>query len=209
MRPIPAVTIQHILILITAGLTLMIALLSGRDLYTNSERLGRAHALRDAIAVSDLLFDATNNVSVERDLALAMLQSSDSETSASLAPALADSRRLADASLAQALTALGEVRAPHLEEMRATLTARLGEIQAMRPELDAAFALLRERRNPELAGRWEDAATNLMEETDRLWVAFIGPHSAIEPVITQHLVYRNALRTVTDYTGRERSIIGQ
>src|SRR5690349_1090885 len=84
-------SIRHLLLVMTAALTLMIVLLAVLDLYTNAQRLTRSYQLRDAVAVSDRLFDASEAVSVERDLALAMLHAPDAETAASLRPQLADS----------------------------------------------------------------------------------------------------------------------
>ncbi len=204
-----SLSIRQILIVITAGLTLMIALLAGRDLYANAERLGRAHDLRDAIAVSDQLFDATSKISVERDLALAMLQSDDAATIEALAPSLAESRALTDAAVAATRSALERYPLFEQEELRSALQSRYSSIVALRPQIDAALRRPRAARDQALARLWERTATDLMADAEELWLRFIAPFTLIEPVVTQHLRYRHHLRTITDYTGRERSIIGQ
>jgi signal transduction histidine kinase/ActR/RegA family two-component response regulator len=202
-------TIRHILLIVTAGLTLMIALMAGRDLYANAERLSRAHELRAAMATSDSLFDATGAIAIERDLALAMLQAGDAETVASLSPLLGESRTGADTAVNTALAALETETAPDLVALRAELAARHGEIRTMRASIDRALTLPRRQRERDLARRWEDASTALMTDAENLWIAFIAPYTNVDAVLSQHLRYRHLLRTITDYAGRERSIIGQ
>lgn len=202
-------TIRHILLLVTAGLTLIIVLLAARDLYANAQRLGRAYQLQDAMATSDHLFDATGAISIERDLALAALQASDAATVASLVPLLEESRTIADTAVTGALSALQADALPDLERLRRELAARHGEIRAMRPAIDRALLLPRRQRDAALARQWETASTALMADAENLWVAFITPFTNVDAVLTQHLRYRHLLRTITDYTGRERSIIGQ
>ena len=65
--------------------------------------------------------------------------------------------------------------------------------------------------NPDevLAKSWSDEVTRLMLETDALWMAFVKNFTDIDPNVTLHLRYKRFLRTITDYTGRERSLIGQ
>jgi signal transduction histidine kinase/ActR/RegA family two-component response regulator len=202
-------SIRRLLLIVTAALTLTIALLAARDLYANAQRLNQAHELRSAIEVSDRLFDAAGAIAVERDLAVAMLQSDDPATIESLAPALAESRAAADASVGAARAALDAFEPPGLDELRGALDDRHARIHTLRPQLDVVLAAPRAARDPRVARLWEETATALMADIDQVWIGFIGPFTTIEPVVTQHLRYRQALRTITDYTGRERSIIGQ
>jgi signal transduction histidine kinase/ActR/RegA family two-component response regulator/HAMP domain-containing protein len=201
-------SIRHILIAITAALTLLIALLSARDLMGDGQRLRQAYELRDAIAVSDQLFNATSAVSVERDLVLSMLQAGDDDTRASLQPALGESRRASDSAVAAAVAALDQ---PHLSELgplRIELDRRYRQVRSMRTRVDAALTATRQS-DLSLASDWEGASTALMDEVERLWISFIRPFTNIDAVVTQHLRYRHMLRTITDFSGRERSIIGQ
>jgi signal transduction histidine kinase/CheY-like chemotaxis protein len=202
-------TIRQFLVAITAGLALTIALLAARDLYANVQRLERTHELRDAIAASDHLFDATGQVAVERDLALAMLQSDDAVMVETLAPTLAESRRAADTAVDAALGALDGFEVSELSDLRNGLRSRHARIQALRPRIDAELAKPRAAREAALAELWERSATELMADAESVWLGFIGPYTTIEPVVTLHLRYRHTLRTITDITGRERSIIGQ
>ncbi len=202
-------SIRHILLITTAGLTLMLAVFMLRDVQASGERLARAYQLRDAIAMSDHLFEATERVSVERDLALAMLHASDEDVVADLAPRLAESRSLTDEAVDAALSELQRFRLPELEHLRQSLQARHRLIQSLRPRIDQTVALPHARRQPAIATRWGHAADDLMSDAENLWINFIRPYMNFDATVTQHLRYRHFLRTITDYTGRERSAIGQ
>ncbi|HSZ74938.1 MAG TPA: PAS domain S-box protein, partial [Rhizomicrobium sp.] len=60
-----------------------------------------------------------------------------------------------------------------------------------------------------LAAQWSNEVTGLILETENLWIAFIRHFTNIDPVVTEHLWVKHFVRTITDYTGRERSLIGQ
>ncbi len=205
----PDLSIRNVLLLIAAALTLMIALLSARDLYANAQRLHDASDLRDASAMSEQLFDATEKVSIERDVALSLLQANDADTIASLEPQLLESRRLADASVTRTLAALDRFHAPELTFLRQNLSDRYAQIRVLRPQIDHAVTLPLRQRGVRLRANWEQLTSQLMADSDNLWTSFIRPYTHIDAVVTQQMLYRHFLQVITDYTGRERSIIGQ
>jgi signal transduction histidine kinase/ActR/RegA family two-component response regulator/HAMP domain-containing protein len=201
-------SIRHILVAITAGLTLLIAALSVRDLVADGERLAQARALKDAMGVSDRLFDAANSIAVERDLVLSMLQARDSETRASLARAISESRSASDRAVQTAFQVLGQPHLSQFRPLRAELMARYSQVRALRTQVDQSLAAPRPS-DARLARDWEASTTALMDQVERLWAGFIRPYAGVDAVVTLHLRYRHMLRTIMDYTGRERSIIGQ
>ena len=85
--------------MITSALTLMIAYLASKDMYVNWVELTKIETLYDAWGVSDRIFDATEKLSVERDVALSMLHVSDREIIDSLQPRLMESRQQTDEAL--------------------------------------------------------------------------------------------------------------
>jgi signal transduction histidine kinase/ActR/RegA family two-component response regulator len=201
--------VRQTLLVITAALTLTIAVLSARDLMSNLERAAQMRDLRAGVAVSDQLFEATGAVSVERDLALAMLQAPDRQAIGELGPMLSAARQQSDETVEAALAALNQRGLENLSELRTELGAHYQEMRALRPRLDAAFAAPASRRDPTLSQTWETDATGLMSDVERLWLRFIAPFARTDATVTQHLRYRHMLRTITDYSGRERSIIGR
>jgi PAS domain S-box-containing protein len=205
----PALSIRGILLAITSGLTLLIVLLCARDVFVDSSRLARVRDLRDAARVSDALFFATNQLSVERDLATSMLHARDPDTVSDLQTLLIESRHASDRALADAAAALDGHRVSDLEDLRATIERGHAAIQELRPQVDAAMRRFPGQRDPALVQGWYDIATEVMSDAESLWLIVIGPYTDIDAGTTLHLRFKHFLRTITDYTGRERSIIGQ
>jgi signal transduction histidine kinase/ActR/RegA family two-component response regulator len=206
---IPRLTIRQILLITTVGLTLMLVVFMVRDLMSNAQRLSRAYELRAGIAMSDYLFDATERVSVERDLALAMLQASDPLIVEELAPRLRESRAESDQAVNIAIAELRRFDLPELEHLRQSLQSRHRLIQSLRPRIDAMVLQRRAQRPPAFTTRWANATGDLTSDADRLWLSFIRPYMAFDATVTQNLRYRQFLKTLTDRFGRERSTIGQ
>jgi PAS domain S-box-containing protein len=206
-RPTPS--IRGILLAITGGLTLLIVLLCARNVYDDSSRLARIRDLRDAARLSDELFFATNQLSVERDLATSMLHARDPDTVSDLQTLLIEARHASDRALGAATDALDDRRARDFEVLRAIVEQGHAAIRELRPQVDAATRLPPEARDPALARAWYDTATEVMSDAENLWLIVIGPYADVDAVVTQHLRFKHFLRTITDYTGRERSIIGQ
>jgi PAS domain S-box-containing protein len=206
-RPQPS--IRDILLLITGALTLIIVLLAAKEMYGNWQRLSDIRSLKSASALSDQLFDATEKLSVERDIALSILNAPDEATAADLRPRLMESRHDSDEALRAAMTALDGYDFPELSGLRGRIRAGLSSVRALRSEVDAAIRQPANAHRREVAARWSKEVTALIVETQNLWIGFVRHFTEIDPVVTEHLWYKHFLRTITDYSGRERSLIGQ
>jgi PAS domain S-box-containing protein len=206
-RPQPS--IRDILLLITGALTLIIALLAAKEMYGNWERLSNIRSLRSASALSDKLFDATEKLSVERDVALSMLNAPDDQAIADLQPRLKESRRGSDEALRVSMAALNSYDFPELSGLRKKIKTRLSGVRALRSEVDAAIKLPANGHRRKVTARWSNEATALILETQNLWIGFVGHFTRIDPIVTEQLWYKHFLRAITDYSGRERSLIGQ
>lgn len=205
----PQLSIRDILLLITGALTLIIVLLAAKEMYGNWQRLSDIRTLRSASTLSDQLFDATEKLSVERDIALSMLNAPDADAIADLRPRLMESRRDTDKALHAGMTALDGYDFPELSRLRGEIKARLSGVRALRLEIDAAVGLPAGRHKREVAARWSNEVTALIVETQNIWIGFVRHFTEIDPIVTEHLWYKHFLRTITDYSGRERSLIGQ
>ena len=204
-----SLSIRQTLMLITGALTLMITALAAKDMYGNWIRLRDIQTLEDATGLSDRLFDATERLSVERDVSLAMLRAPDFETVEDLRPRLVDSRKGTDQAVRASITGMDHFGFQELSDLRAKILANLLLIEVLRPTIEDASELPREARDRELIRRWSSAVAALMQETDDLRIGFIKHFIDIDPVVTQHIWFKRFLRTITDYAGRERSLIGQ
>ncbi|HEY5239031.1 MAG TPA: PAS domain S-box protein [Rhizomicrobium sp.] len=202
-------SIRSILLLIIGALTLMITLLAAGEMYGSMQRLARVTALRDASLLSNQLFDATERISVERDVALSMLHAPDPDTAADLKQRLAASRRAADDAMGRSMAAFDHYAFPELVPLRDAVRKHLELIRSLRLKVDAAADAPDSPEKRALAQRWSDEVTGLILETQNLWIGFIRHFTDIDPIVTQNLWVKHFARTITDYTGRERSLIGQ
>jgi signal transduction histidine kinase len=202
-------SLRDILLLTTGALTLLIILLVVREVYIEWRQLQNIEAVKNATLMSDKLFDATEKMSVERDVAFAMLYASDGQDTGDLRQRLAASRKEADAAFDTALAAMQQYTFIELSELSKNLKDHVAGIQVLRQQIDKAVLLPKKERPRDLAKRWYDEVTSLTGETQDLWTQFIRHFTNINPIVTQHLRYKHFLRLITDYTGRERSLIGR
>lgn len=202
-----APSIRQVLVVITTALTLMIGYFAGKDIYVNWVGLTKIETLSDAWAVSDTIFAATEKLSLERDVALSMLHVSDREIIDSLQPRLMESRQQTDKALTASLDALNRFGSQELVSLREKIAEISSVTLRLRPRIDEAVSI--GNSDEALAKSWSDEATRLMLETDTLWMGFARNYTDIDPQVTLHLRFKRFLRIITDYTGRERSLIGQ
>ena len=204
-----AFSIRQILVGITAALAVMIAVLAGNEMVRDWVRLKDIEGLGQASLVSDKIFDAADRFSLERDIALSLLQAADSETIDTMRPRLEESRRGAVAALGATLAMLGRSGFAELPELRARMEASLPVIGGLRSQIDNALRLPLGRRNPELPALWLGATTALLSTMDKLWVGTVRDFANIDPLVTQHLRFKRFLHLIADYASRERSLTGR
>jgi PAS domain S-box-containing protein len=202
-------SIRGMLLLTVGGLTAVIAFFAATAVYDNWQRLARVQALKEASVLADQLFDAMDKLSVERDVALSMLRAPDSATVNDLKSRLAEARRAADQALRTTAARLNEYRFAELVDLRAKSLGGLPAVQDFRVKIDREVGLAREVRDPQLSDKWSNAVSAVMHDTETLWIAFVKHFTEIDPIVTQHLRFKHLLRTIIDYSGRERSLIGQ
>ncbi|MDE3061217.1 MAG: hypothetical protein KGJ06_09415, partial [Pseudomonadota bacterium] len=202
-------SIQNTLWLTVSVLTLLIAGLVMQEVYVQWQQLQKIESLKEATLFSDKLFDATEKFSIERDVAFAMLHAPDDQAVASLRSRLKESRSYADNAFAATMEAAAQYTFPELTELKKNIEAHLAAIHALRIQVDHAMSLPHQQRSAALASQWYNEATALMTETQNLWTALIYHFTDINPIVTQHLRYRHFLRTIIDYSGRERAVIGR
>jgi PAS domain S-box-containing protein len=202
-------SLRGLLLFAIGALTLIIALLAAKVTYENWARLQKLTGLKDAVLLSDQMFDATEKFAVERDVALSMLQGPDQQAIEKLRPRLIDSRRDVDSAFRRATQALTRYDFEGLAPLRANVEGRLRDIHALRVLIDQDIAVPKGQRDPKLAQRWNDETSSFLLKTHELWNGFIKHFTDIDPVVTQHLRLKNFLRKLIDYTSAERSLIGQ
>jgi len=192
-----------------SAMTLIIALLVAKDVYVNWQQLEKIRSLKGAILMSDKLFDATEKFSEERDIAYTILHAPDADTANKLRARLEERRQAADVALGNGMEALKAYDFVELVKFREAIEKQLLGIRKLREQIDQAAAVPANQRNDKLSDQWFEESTKLIEETQDLWVEFSQHFADIDPIVTQHLRYKHFLRVISDYTGRERAIIGR
>jgi PAS domain S-box-containing protein len=201
-------SIRGILLLTVGALTLIIALLVAQEMHRNWERLTVLRGLKDAIFLSDQIFNVTDAVSIERDIAISMLETPDRDFANGLAERLGAARSSMDATQRATTAALRGYDFAGLPALRAKWATRLGALRSLRTAIDRDLKLPLAQRDAALPGRWSAEVAAFMSETQGLWNVFIKPFAGVDPYTTQHLRFKYLLRTIIDRAGRERSVIG-
>lgn len=189
-----------------AALTTIVVLLAAGGISGGLTRLSAVQRLEATSAISDRLLQASDALAFERDLTLAALNETDPRERADLTKTLAQARgRAADASM-RALA--GVRRDPTLFPWIERLSTRVQAISRLRAEADETLSS-GEMERAGLVDDWIGAVTGSIEETDALWLVLVSPYSGVDATVTQRLRYMRALSTVSDYSGRERSLVTQ
>jgi len=203
------ISIRTILLLTISALTFLIVIFAAQGLYVEWERLDKITTLKNAARLSDMLFDANEKLTVERDIALTILDATDTESIERLKPHLLESRARADAAMSGVLHSLTQYDFSELPQLQGKIIAHLPEIQALRRQIDNAISSPHRQKNPLLAKRWYLAVTDLSREAEDLWLEFVSHFSNVDAIVTQHLRYKHFLRIITDSAAHERAIIGR
>src|SRR5690606_19255112 len=116
------------------------------------EELSRASYLSDA------LFAAIESLSVERDVAAALLRESDRETSRNLRQRLREVRRHTDDPMHRASYTLDRVEFDGVDELHRSIETYFSDIRALRPLIDAEAEKPMKQRKQAFAQRWYDEA---------------------------------------------------
>lgn len=202
-------SIRTILLLTLGTLTLFIALLAGGQVWRQWSQLENIRTLKEAMFFGDQLFDAMEKLSTERDEAFILLHAPDGEDTDDLRLRLKDARRNSDDAFNASMGSLTHYSFQELADLRDKITAHLKTIRDLRGQIDQAALLPKAQRPRTLSGRWYEEITGLIVETQDLWASFVMHFTGIDPLVTQHLRYKYLLRVITDYSGRQRSLIGR
>jgi PAS domain S-box-containing protein len=202
-------SIRSILRIAIGALMLLIMFQAGRTVFVEWRTLSSIQGLEKASALSDRLFAATERLSVERDIAATLLRVSKANGAGDMDSRLAESRAQTDEAMQAAEKEIDRYGFTDLETLRNHIATRLEAIQALRKRIDDALSQPLATRDRALGGEWYKETSDLIVETQKLWSGFVRHFTGINPVVTQHIRYKHLMRSITDYSGRERALIGQ
>jgi len=203
-------SIRDILMLTISALTLTITLLAVKQVYVNWQQLARIQSLRQGMVISDRLFDTTEKLSEERDIAYTMMHTRDPDMLKDLHVRLEESGHTADNAFNGVIEILQRYDFPELVKLRSEMAVQMANIQNLRGQIEKATqAAMAGQDNHTMSDKWFEESTALIVQTQDLWVDFSKHFIDINPIVTQHLRYKHFLRIISDYTGRERALIGR
>ncbi len=202
-------SIRDILLLLFGCLTLLIILLAGRGVVVEGQRLSRIESLREASHLGDVLFAAIEQLSLERDIATALLRTTDSDTLKMLRSRLEENRRQTDSALHATSQAFQWHRALGAEGPQWDFEEHFANVRSLRSQIDEDLTLPFAQRDSRLIIRWHDEITAIIRQTQDEWLGFIYHFTNLDPIVTQHLRFKHFLRIITEYNGRERAIISR
>jgi len=202
-------SLRSLLLFAVSALTLIIALFAVEVTYENATRLGKLTSLKDAIVISDRMFDATEKFTLERDIAMSILHAPDGQMIDELRVRLGQARRGADESMRLTMQSLDAYDFEALSALRNNAQSHLRWMVEMRAEVDREIALPKAQRDPKVPERWSAETASFVLRTQELWNGFIKHFTDIDPVVTQHLRLKHFMRRLIDYTSRERALVGQ
>ena len=202
-------SIRNLLLLTIGALTLLITLMAVESIYREWGQLSRIHSLQQAAAISDQLFDASEKLSVERDVTFAMLHSSDPSIVTSLHLSLMNSREAVDRTLKPALEELKQYDFPGVMTQNQKTEKDYQNLLALRQDVDQAIGYPLSGRPRDLSQNWFQGTTDLILQTQDLWMEFIRNSAAMDAKVVLHMRFKYLLSQIMEYSGRERSIISE
>jgi two-component system sensor kinase FixL len=198
------------LLLLTVGiLTLLVTLLVAREVYQQWKRLEKIVSLKEATSLSDQLFKSLEALSVERDIAFAMLYAPTADDIKKLAPRLREIRPEVDKTFQTTLLELAPYQFAEMIELRRQIDTQLTDIRALRSIVDREITLPKPKRDKILASRWYDDVSALNLHTQKLWAEFLKHFTDIDSRATQHMRVKHLLRIIVNNTAAERAIISR
>jgi signal transduction histidine kinase len=202
-------SIRRILFLTVGALTLLIAFLASRELFSEWRQLAKIQSLKEASLLSDKLFTATEQLAMERDVASTWLRANDQETIENLHKRMQESRRLTDENMQAVLRSSQRYHFDELDTLWQDMETHFAAITELRVRIDKAMEQPLSFRDLALGRQWEKETNAVLDQTRVLWLGFVGHFTSINPLVTQHLRYKHFMRLITDYTGKERAIVGK
>ncbi|MDX2027771.1 MAG: HAMP domain-containing protein [Alphaproteobacteria bacterium] len=197
------------LTLAIGSLALLAALLVLRDMYVGWQRLERVEALREATLLGDGLFDATEKISVERDIGYSILHASGKDIVGDLSRRLLQSRRDTDQLFRDSMGSLSAYGMADLNMKLKKAEEQFASLQDLRGKIDAAMALPIAQRDRALSQRWFKDSTALIMNLQELWMDFARHYTDIDVFMTLRMRFKHILGIIMDYSGRQRSLIGR
>lgn len=201
-------SIRSILLVTVSVLSLLILLLSGRGTYKQWQRLNEIHALKDASYLSDGLLDLSDKLAIERHVSFSILHAPDRASIKGLKASLQESRQETDKAFETMLPMLDAYGLPDLRPRTQAIQRQLEDLRALRKEMDGLLRATKVRSSRDVANRLFSLSTDIIVQTQSLWMDFIKRFVEADPVVNAQMSFKYLLLVTREYTGRGHTLIG-
>lgn len=201
-------SIRNILMLTIGALSMLVAIFTLQQVFQQWQQLQKIRALQSAMILGDKLFDATETLSVERDVSFFALDAVDPAMAADLTTDMKDARAAAGTSFADTILAMQRYNFGEMGPSLKLLYLHERNLEQLRQEVDRNLALPDREREPKFPDKWFQDTTALILETRALWMNFIGHFDDVDPAVAMQIRLKYFLGMITEYTGQQRATIG-
>jgi methyl-accepting chemotaxis protein len=201
-------TIRNALFAIITVLIAAVVIESGINAFHAVKQRASARVILQVNGISDHLLTAARHWAVERGVVTAALNT-EAPVSARDRQTIAKNRAAADKAFEAAMTDLKNT--PSFERHQALVTAvteASKSFKDMRQKVDAALAAPRDKRPRRIARYWTNTATAMIMATQNLRIAAEYAANHTETAIAAHEQLKQALWVMSEYAGREWTMIG-
>ena len=201
-------SIRQLLVTIIGLFAVVIVLITSHQTYQAWRKLDQIQELRRAITIADSLGDAVEALAIERGIIYTMLGAKQN-VGEHITLQLEEQRQRSDDALQAALTALDHYHElPGVTDLLVITRQRYVTVKSLRERVAGAMEQRLTERDEKLPDLWFNATTEMIMQTQALRMGFNQHFSNIDPMITQHMLFKYFLWLVTEYASRERAKIG-
>jgi signal transduction histidine kinase/CheY-like chemotaxis protein len=203
----PNLTIRTTLFLIIATLNILIALQAGYGVYTSWVNHYEAKQLKKTATVVSILFKAEKYLSLERSKSVAIVYASSNKPDA-LTKDFYREQKESDKHLEIGLNMLEDENNLALVPLIDQVKSNRLKLERVRQRADQSYQTTKQY-DRKLSNEYFDASTALISSVYTLLELYSRPYLPINPAITRQMRFSNVIWIISEYTGREYSILAK
>jgi signal transduction histidine kinase/CheY-like chemotaxis protein len=204
---IPNFSIRTTLFIIIVTLNVLIASQAGYGVYASWKNHRDAEQLKKVATSVGTLFRTEKYLSLERGKSVAMVYTP-ADKSQALSKEFYEERALADKYLQKGLDVLENDNNPALIPLINQVKAHYLKLERVRQRVEQSYQTTKQY-DRKLSNEYFDNSTVLISSIYQLIEAYTRPYLPVNPAITRQMRFSNIIWVISEYTGREYSILAK